>query len=83
MQLALDRYQWRILVYKRMNILLSLKRLYLFIWREWRTIGRSERSLLKNWKRRDEEEDSGKDGEKKQKRSSSAGREKMERVGDR
>jgi hypothetical protein len=33
-------------------------------WREWR-IGCPKRSSLKNWKGRDEEEDSGKDGEKK------------------
>jgi hypothetical protein len=42
-----------------------------------------KKSSLKNWKGRVEEEDPGKAGEKKLKRSSSAGREKMERVGDR
>jgi hypothetical protein len=39
----------------------------LVTWREWRRIGCPKRSSLKNWKRRDEEEDAGKDGEKKQK----------------
>jgi hypothetical protein len=33
--------------------------------REWRGIGCPERSSLKNWKGRDEEEDPGKDAEKK------------------
>ena len=32
---------------------------------EWRRIGCPKRSLLKNWKGRDEEEDPGKGGEKK------------------
>jgi hypothetical protein len=35
------------------------------VWREWRMIGCPKRSSLKNWKGRDEEEDPGKDGEKK------------------
>jgi hypothetical protein len=34
-------------------------------WGEWRGIGRPKRSSLKNGKGRDEEEDPGKDGEKK------------------
>jgi hypothetical protein len=34
-------------------------------WREWRRIGCPKRSSLKNWKGRDEEENPGKDGEKK------------------
>jgi hypothetical protein len=34
-------------------------------WREWRRIGCTKISSLKNWKGRDEEEDTGKDGEKK------------------
>jgi hypothetical protein len=34
-------------------------------WREWRRIGWPKRCSLENWKGRDEEEDPGKDGEKK------------------
>jgi hypothetical protein len=34
-------------------------------WREWRRIGCPNRSSLKNWKGRDEEDGTGKDGEKK------------------
>jgi hypothetical protein len=34
-------------------------------WREWRTIECPKRSSFKNWKGRDEEEDQGKDVEKK------------------
>jgi hypothetical protein len=37
----------------------------LVTWREWWRIGCPKRSSLKNWKGRDEEEDSGKDREKK------------------
>jgi hypothetical protein len=33
--------------------------------REWRRIGCLKRSSFKNWKRRDEGEDPGKDGKKK------------------
>jgi hypothetical protein len=38
---------------------------WLVTWRECRRIGCPKRSSLKNWKKRDEEEDPGKDGEKK------------------
>jgi hypothetical protein len=50
---------------------------------ENRRIGCPKRSSPKNWKGRDEEEDPGKDGRRSGKRSSSAGSEKMGRVGDR
>jgi len=43
----------------------------------------TKRSSLKNWKGREEGKDPGIDGKRKQKRSSSAGSEKMERVGGR
>jgi len=33
--------------------------------REWRRIGCPKRSSLKNWKRREEGEDPGKDGKRK------------------
>jgi len=36
-------------------------------WREWRRIGCSKRSTLKNWKGRGEGEDPGKDGKRKEK----------------
>jgi hypothetical protein len=36
-------------------------------WREWRRIGCPKRSSLKNWEGRDESEDPGKDGKRKQK----------------
>jgi hypothetical protein len=52
-------------------------------WRECRRIGCPKRSSPKNYKRRDEGEDPGKEERGSRKRSSSAGREKMERVGDR
>jgi hypothetical protein len=38
---------------------------WLVTWREWRRIGCPKGSSLNNWKGRDEEEDPGKDGEKK------------------
>jgi hypothetical protein len=52
-------------------------------WLEWRRIGCPKRFSPKNWKGRDEGEDPGTDGKRSRKRSSSAGSEKMERVGDR
>ena len=48
-----------------------------------RRIGCPKRSSLKNWKGREEGEDPEKDGRGSRKRSSSAGSEKMERVGGR
>jgi hypothetical protein len=46
-------------------------------------IGCPKRSSLKNWKGREEEEDPGKMERGSRKRSSSAGSERMERVGGR
>ena len=49
--------------------------------REWRRIGCPKRSSRKNWKGREEGEDPGKMERGSRERSSSAGSEKMERVG--
>jgi hypothetical protein len=54
-------------------------------WREWRRIGCPKRSSLNNWKGRDETKRKTQERmeRKSRKRSSIAGSEKMERVGDR
>jgi len=54
----------------------------LVTWREWRRIGCPKRSSLNNWKGRGEGEDPGKDGKRDRKRSSSAGIEKVGKVGN-
>jgi hypothetical protein len=46
-------------------IIINENCLWWFTWREWRRTGCQKRSSLKNWKGRDEEEDPGKDGQKK------------------
>jgi hypothetical protein len=52
-------------------------------WREWRRIGCPKRSSLKNWKGRDEKKTQERMERRSRKRSSSAGSEKMDRVGNR